>query len=42
VTVQHVPTHRGGFADGLGGLELPRWHNDAAASALEDLAATTE
>src|SRR5215469_9727713 len=38
VTIQHVLTHRGGFADGLGGLEPERWlDEEAVARALEDL-----
>jgi CubicO group peptidase (beta-lactamase class C family) len=38
VTIQHVLTHRGGFADGLGGLEPERWLDDeAVARALEEL-----
>ena len=38
VTVQHVLTHRGGFADGLGGLEPKRWLDEEATSrALEEL-----
>lgn len=38
VTVQHLLTHRGGFADDLGGLEPRRWLDDeAVARALEEL-----
>jgi CubicO group peptidase (beta-lactamase class C family) len=38
VTIQHVLTHRGGFADGLGGLEPERWlDEEAVARALEEL-----
>jgi CubicO group peptidase (beta-lactamase class C family) len=38
VTVRHVLTHRGGFADGLGHLEPDRWlDEEAVAAALEEL-----
>jgi CubicO group peptidase (beta-lactamase class C family) len=38
VTIEHVLTHRGGFADGLGGLEPERWlDEEAVARALEEL-----
>jgi CubicO group peptidase (beta-lactamase class C family) len=38
VSVLHLLTHRGGFADGLGDLEPNRWlDQDAVAGALEEL-----
>lgn len=38
VTVQHLLTHRGGLADGLGALEPRRWlDEEAVARALEEL-----